>query len=535
MQQLYQDAMAIVRHYGKPDLFITFTCNPKWKEITEALHTIQTEQGPIAVETAGDRPDLCVRVFRPKLKALLRDLLKKDVLGKVIAYTWVIEFQKRGLPHAHILLVLRDEDKLRTPEEIDHIVSAEIPDRTTHPKARETVLRAMLHRPCGIENPKAPCMEERGGIKKCSKHYPRHYVAETTTGNDGYPNYRRRNRDPEHSDQWVVPHNLWLTTKYDAHINVEVCSSISAVKYLFKYVYKGHDKASVAVGGDDENEIDEIKDFVDARYISACESLWRIFGFPMHAHSPNIYRMPVHLEGAQQVSFHPDDDLLEVIERNNDSRLMAFFKLNAQDPEARAYLFSDIPKHYSWDPKRRSWKKRKNPTNTIGRIYFVHPKDGERYCLRLLLLNIRGPTSFESFRIAPGGNVPLSTYREAALAHQLLEDDQEWHRCLHDVALHASAHSLRHLFAMVLCHCAPSNPADLWETFAKQLSDDFLYSAQQYRPIRPDQDPQDYIQACQNHAQKRALYEVNEVLKEVGSSLAAFGLLQDFKDVLDYY
>ena len=37
MCQLYQDAMAIVRKKGKPDLFITFTCNPKWPEIAEGL------------------------------------------------------------------------------------------------------------------------------------------------------------------------------------------------------------------------------------------------------------------------------------------------------------------------------------------------------------------------------------------------------------------------------------------------------------------------------------------------------------------
>ena len=29
MQQLYQDSMAIIRHFGRPTLFITFTANPK--------------------------------------------------------------------------------------------------------------------------------------------------------------------------------------------------------------------------------------------------------------------------------------------------------------------------------------------------------------------------------------------------------------------------------------------------------------------------------------------------------------------------
>ena len=67
---LYQDAMSIVRKFGKPDLFITFTCNPQWEEITSAL---------LLDQKASDRPDLIVRVFRLKLKELLSDLIKRQV------------------------------------------------------------------------------------------------------------------------------------------------------------------------------------------------------------------------------------------------------------------------------------------------------------------------------------------------------------------------------------------------------------------------------------------------------------------------
>ena len=58
----------------------------------------------------------------------MNDILKKNVLGKVKAHTVTIEWQKRGLTHAHILLIMADEDKPKTPEMIDRIVSAEIPD-----------------------------------------------------------------------------------------------------------------------------------------------------------------------------------------------------------------------------------------------------------------------------------------------------------------------------------------------------------------------------------------------------------------------
>ncbi len=99
MQQHYQDAMALRRHFGKPDLFrvITITCNPNWREIKESL--LPTQQ-------PHDRQDLCARVFHLKEKALMADLTDHWVFGKVVAHLHVIEFQKRGLPHAHSVIII---------------------------------------------------------------------------------------------------------------------------------------------------------------------------------------------------------------------------------------------------------------------------------------------------------------------------------------------------------------------------------------------------------------------------------------------
>ena len=102
MSQLYHDAMAIVRAVGKPDLFITMTCNPQWQDILGGLKPGQTPQ---------DLPDIVARVFKLKLKALLSDIIEKNVFGITAAHIHVIKFQKRGLPHAHILIVLCPEDK----------------------------------------------------------------------------------------------------------------------------------------------------------------------------------------------------------------------------------------------------------------------------------------------------------------------------------------------------------------------------------------------------------------------------------------
>ena len=145
MKQLYQDAMAICRHYGRPDFFITFTCNPTWDEITSNIP---------AGSTATDHPDIISRVFNLKLKALMNDLLHKHVLGRTVADIYVIEFQKRGLPHAHILLIMNQDDKIRDVEGIDDIICAEIPDRNIDPDLYDIVTSNMMHGPCGPAHPR---------------------------------------------------------------------------------------------------------------------------------------------------------------------------------------------------------------------------------------------------------------------------------------------------------------------------------------------------------------------------------------------
>jgi hypothetical protein len=94
----------------------------------------------------------------------------------------------------------------------------------------------------------------------------------TTDAENGYPEYKRPNngrtflkrvnrRDIILDNRWVVPYNPYLLAKYDCHINVEICSTVKAVKYLYKYITKGVDRAAVTFEGDQ----DEIKEFLDCR------------------------------------------------------------------------------------------------------------------------------------------------------------------------------------------------------------------------------------------------------------------------------
>ncbi len=196
-------------------------------------------------------------MFKIKLKELINDIHKKHILGRTIARIYVIEFQKHGLPHAHILIFFAKDYKPHTVEDVDRMINAELlnPNPETNKLAHEIVARCMMHGPCGATFPNAPCMEDG----KCKKQYPRKFQSKMVTDVNEYPIYRRKDtgcivlvHGIELDNCWVVPHNVYLSTKYDAHINVEVYNNIRAVKYLFKYIYKGHDRATIEISHQSE-------------------------------------------------------------------------------------------------------------------------------------------------------------------------------------------------------------------------------------------------------------------------------------------
>ncbi|GMF48411.1 unnamed protein product [Phytophthora fragariaefolia] len=212
------------------------------RESSEHVQTLSGVHGYRA-GTAQDRREIVARVWQLKLKAKLADL-DEGLLGRLEARIYVVEFQKRGSPHAHIVIIVADEDKPRTREIIDKLVSAEVPDKEINPDLYETVMTCMMHGPCGPVNPDSPCMKDG----KCTKGFPKPLLEVTQANLDGFPLYRRRRREPgvlifkdrqydnETVNLWVVPYNAYLCQKYDWYINVEVCTTIGAIKYLYKYV-----------------------------------------------------------------------------------------------------------------------------------------------------------------------------------------------------------------------------------------------------------------------------------------------------------
>ncbi|GJY69946.1 hypothetical protein Tco_0472928 [Tanacetum coccineum] len=466
MMQNYLDAMTICKVYGYPDLFITFTCNPKWPEISRFVsdHGLKAE----------DRPDTITRVFKQKLDTLMKDFKDNHYFGRLKAAVYTVEFQKRGLPHAHILLFLEEKDKMTTPAHIDKYISAEIPDKNEDPQLYQIVTDHMMHGPCGADRPTCPCTVK----KKCTKKFPKQFNDKTFIDESGYAIYKRRNdgitirkSGTELHNGYVVPYNPGLLRRYQSHINVEWCNQVGSIKYLFKYINKGPDRVTAAL---EDVEVDEIKDYYDCRYLSACEAAWRIYGFDIHYRFPPVERLPFHLPGEQSVIFDATDSIDYALEKAsvNETKFIAWMERNKTDTKAQELLYHEFPIYYVWKPEERIWLPRQKGT-CIGRVHHVPPSFGELFYLRILLNKVKGAQDWIDFK--KYDNVVYPTYKDACQARGLLEDDKEYIDGLLEASLWGTGNYLRSFFVMLIMTDSMSRPEIVYEKTWQVLAADVLH------------------------------------------------------------
>ncbi|KAL8128883.1 hypothetical protein V2J09_018038 [Rumex salicifolius] len=149
-----------------------------------------------------------------------------------------------------------------------------------------------MHGPCGERNSSCACMKEKNA------------------GNDSYPIYRRRNngdcvkvRGAYLDNRWVIPYNPFLLVEFDCHLNVDICSNVKAVKYIYKYVYKGHDKICFDIEKNHLQIENEPKAFQSARWVSPPKACYGVFGFDLYDMQPPVIPLQVHLPDMQFVPF----------------------------------------------------------------------------------------------------------------------------------------------------------------------------------------------------------------------------------------
>jgi hypothetical protein len=250
---------------------------------------------------------------------------------------------------------------------------------------------------------------------------------------------------------------------------------------------------------------------MDSRYVSAPEAAWRLFGFHMHEQSHTIVRLQVHLPDEQNVYF-TEDNMATAAQAaaQKHTNLTAWFVLNQEDETANEILYSDIPQHYVYNNKQGKWTPRqRGAEKTIGRMYSVNlASDTERFCLRLLLLHVRGATSFEDIKTHDGH--VCETFKEAAQKRGLFNDDATWDNTLMEAAAEKMPRALRQLFANLCVLAVPPNVVELFAKYKHDLCEDFS---------RHDGHSDD----CP-HCENFALLEIQEVLKMNGKSCDDFGL-----------
>ena len=155
-------------------------------------------------------------------------------------------------------------------------------------------------------------------------------------------------------------------------------------------------------GSDRLAAINEQNEYLNSRYIGSIEAAWRLLGLKMHDRYPAVLRLTVHLPGGQLVNFQEGEALQTAQAGEPHTQLMALFDANTDaHPDhviARVTLYQDFPEMFTWDNKLKKWSLRRGGRGgsggTIGRMYNVHPSEGERFYLRILLTHVRGAKKF---------------------------------------------------------------------------------------------------------------------------------------------
>lgn len=370
----------------------------------------------------------------------------------------------------------------------------------------------MIHGPCR----EGLCKEMINGVLKCKKFYPKQTYNETVFMRNNYPKYRRRRftDQPEfYNNSFVTPYKTFLLKKYNAHINVEITTHMtSAIKYIYKYIFKGFDVASLILAKNGEISIDEVKNYISGRYVGSQEAMWRIFEFHMHDRSHTVVRLPLHTEYRDEIEFDDAMQTQPIPEREHataNSMLNAFFEFNRLNPNLRLF-YLDIPKQYRYDNTRRQWvERRQNLDKVVTRIHQHGGINSELFALRVLLLNVPGPRDFAHLRRVNG--IDHDTFREAAQALNLIRNDQIYHQTFRNLIPLNMPPQLRQLFASLLINGIISTAANFWIEYRDHMIEDF-------RRIPGNEN------ATDNELYNMALQDLNARFLRVGKTCRNFDL-----------
>ncbi|EAW24643.1 uncharacterized protein NFIA_101270 [Aspergillus fischeri NRRL 181] len=405
------DSLAIARKLGKPSIWLTMTTNPQWSEIQSQL---------LPGQDVTDIPAVVCRAFRARL-------------GILKAFLPSLSSRSEACHTPTLWVKFKQEPPLSA---LDIFISAELPDAEQEPDLYRQVRRFHMHSQNHLARPGSRC--NRNG--RCIYGYPQPITPHTHLDDLGRVHYRRRNAD----SCWVTPHIPALLKLLDCHIYVDVCSTAVIFLYLFKYLFKGPDRTRFSLhnmvdAGDEEDIVNEYKDYMSARYLSASEAVYRIFNFETVHKNPSVRCLPVHLEGRNLArmrrptapGFSTMSDLLWYFQRPptelfQQLTYMEFFSryyfetLPLDDPLDRGQvLITEVETNQGL---RQKVVRRRAAGDIVTRIQVIPLHYKEQFYLRALL-QVRPASSFQDLRTVH--DHCYATYHEAATALGLLRDVSE--------------------------------------------------------------------------------------------------------------
>ena len=549
MAALAKNALVLVSQFGPPHVFLTVTCNPKWPEIVSQL---------LDGQTAFDRFDVTVPVFKVRLDQLKENIRKGKYFGSntIVYICHVIEYQYRGLPHAHMVMRLSDApDVTHEPQhELINFVNkyfvAEIPrfegennqnvfdDDNIYPhteefrqKCKELVRSHNTHQ----------CAVAVNGCKKNDDSICKRGYSNTHTVNETFLNmatnrikYRRR----ENEDLKIVAYNLRMMLDMDTHINVEFSGSAYAALYLYKYLYKGQfNKECIELTPEQHLDAhDEIKQYIYGRTLCAMAAAWRIFGYHDYpASEPPVASYKVRSK--QQIEFLLNSGSVPelVVYYNRPSEL---HDLTYTDFLTQYNISNTLPLYY----QRTS----QNSYNNFGsekhyfivqialaettkiiyvyipvfkvsrciRIEMLYQTAGDIYYLRLILLK-KPATSDEDVRTVSlrHGSTVYDSYQQAAIAMGLVTSATDVLATFRDMCENGTANQVRSYFAVLTLHGYATHVVYEDDQLRKFMYIDYIQSEQRYIISETD-------------AQQMMLRDLERLFRRNKSSLVKYGFPQ---------
>lgn len=367
----------------------------------------------------------------------------------------------------------------------------------------------MTHSPDHLRRESSRC--RKGNT--CIYGFPHPITPNTWIDDEGRVHYKRTEED----DRWIASHIPELIDELDCHIHVDVVFTVSVFMYLYKYLFKGPDHTLFRINRGESDQVDEIQDYVNGRYLSAPEASWRILGFDITSKEPSVTCLPVHLPGGNRPQFARG----EQIEGSAVSLLIRYFH-RPRTPEFSNLLYTEYFEKYvlyPWDPNvpllrdehleedipqgppRRICPRRVG--RKVTRIQTLSPTTGEVFYLRCLLSK-RPAYDFAELRKI--NDLTYQTYHEAAIQFGLFSDVNEGYYALQEaVAACQTPGQLRFLFARIVLEGYPAVP--LWDEFRDRLAFD-------------------HITWTRSHERgvDQALRQIADFLTDSGRRLSDFGL-----------